>query len=274
MAKVALITGGGRGLGRAFALALASKGISIAVASRSAEQLNKTTALLEALPAAAIAIPTDVTNEEAVSRMVCVAEERLGPIDLLINNAGSGPPFGPTWETDSNEWWTNIEINLKGPMLCAKAVIPGMITRGSGRIINVASTAATVSVPYMSAYVAGKAALIRFTEVLAGELRPHGISVFAIQPGTVRTSMAEGLMQSEAGRHWLPWLQKIFDENRDDSSKPGEELVEYLASGNADLLSGRFFAAPGAPANLADQTDRIVTENLNVLRIRGGDGSK
>jgi NAD(P)-dependent dehydrogenase (short-subunit alcohol dehydrogenase family) len=269
MPKVALITGGGRGLGRAFAMALARKGMSIAVASRTAEQLNETVALLEALPVAAIAIPTDVTNEHSVHHMICVAEQRLGPIDLLVNNAGTGPPFGPTWETDSNDWWTNIEINLKGPMLCAKAAIPGMIGRGGGRIINVASGAGTVSIPYMSAYVTGKAALIRFTEVLASELQPHGISVFAIHPGTVRTSMAEGLMQSDAGRRWLPWFRKIFDDNRDESSKPGEELVQYLASGEADMLSGRFFAVPGAPANLQAQTNRIVNENLNVLRIRG-----
>jgi len=185
-----------------------------------------------------------------------------------VNAAGFGPPFGPTWETDSDEWWRNVEVNLKGPMLCCKAVVTGMIARGQGRIINVASGAGTVSIPYMSAYVTSKAALIRFTEVFADELRPHGVSVFAIQPGTVRTAMAEELMQSASGKRWLPWFKKIFDEKRDDSSVPGQNLVLYLASGEADALSGRFFAAPGAPANMIDQIDQILKDNRNVLRLR------
>ena len=238
----------------------------MAVASRSADELEATAALLRAGGVDAVGIPTDVTDETAVHNMVSAAEEKLGPIDLLINCAGVGAPFGPTWLTDSNEWWRNIEVNLKGPMLCSKAVIKGMIERRRGRIINVASGAGTVSIPYMSAYVTGKAALIRFTEVLADELRQHGVSVFAIQPGTVRTALAEELMQSEAGERWLPWFKKIFDDKRDDSSKPGEELVLYLASGKADALSGRFFAAPDAPGNLAGQADRILKDDLNVLR--------
>jgi NAD(P)-dependent dehydrogenase (short-subunit alcohol dehydrogenase family) len=120
----------------------------------------------------------------------------------------------------------------------------------------------------LSAYVTAKAALIRLTEVLADEVRQHGISLFAIQPGTVRTAMAESLMESEAGKRWLPWFQKIFDDGRDDSSKAGENLVLHLASGKADVFSGRFFAAPGAPENLVDQNDRILRNNLHVLRLR------
>ncbi len=119
----------------------------------------------------------------------------------------------------------------------------------------------------MSAYVTGKAALIRLTEVLADELRQHGISVFAIQPGTVRTAMAEELIRSEAGKRWLPWFKKIFDDRQSDTSEPGEKLVLYLASGTADALSGRFFAAPEAPANLENQTEHILKNDLNVLRM-------
>jgi NAD(P)-dependent dehydrogenase (short-subunit alcohol dehydrogenase family) len=104
-------------------------------------------------------------------------------------------------------------------MLCSQAVIPYMIQRRRGRIINVTSGAGTVSVPYMSAYVTAKAALIRLTEVLADELREHRVSVFAIQPGTVRTAMAEELIQSEAGKRWLPWVKKIFDDHREDHPK-------------------------------------------------------
>lgn len=268
MDRVALITGGGRGLGRAFAVALAKNGLHVAVASRNTEELNATVALLRAEQVRCVAIPTDVTNDAAVRKMVSITQEQLGPISLLVNAAGVGVPFGPTWETDSDEWWRNVEVNLKGPMLCCKAVVTEMIARRKGRIINVASGAGTVSIPYMSAYVTSKAAVIRFTEVLADEVRQHGVSVFAIQPGTVRTTMAEELMQSESGKRWLPWFKKIFDENRDDSSLHGENLLLYLASGKADVLSGRFFAAPGAPDNVFDQVDQILKDNRNVLRIR------
>jgi NAD(P)-dependent dehydrogenase (short-subunit alcohol dehydrogenase family) len=268
MSQVALVTGGGRGFGRAFALALARDGWRVAVASRSRDELDATIALLRAAGTGTIAIPTDVTDEAGVRAMVAATESQLGPIDLLVNNAGAGPPFGPTWEVDTSEWWRNLEVNLRGPLLCCHAVLPGMIRRGRGRIINVASGAGTVSIPYMSAYVTAKAALIRLTEVLAGELRPHGVAVFAIQPGTVRTAMAESLIQSEAGRRWLPWFQQIFDEHRDDSTGPGEELVLYLASGQADALSGRFFQAPGAPNDLTGRTEEIVAQDLCVLRLR------
>ncbi len=265
---VALVTGGGRGLGRAFAIALAKQGMRVAIAARSEVELNSTVALLKAFGPDALGIPTDVTDETAVQRMVNVTQEKLGPVDLLVNGAGVSIPFGPTWETNPQEWWRNLEVNLKGPMLCCHAVAKGMVERRRGRIINVASAAGTLGIPYMSAYVTAKSALIRFTEVLAAELRQHGVSVFAIQPGTVKTAMAEELMQSEAGKRWLPWFKKIFDEGRDDSTKPGEELVVYLASGKADPLTGRFFAAPDAPANLVDKTAQILKSDLGVLRLR------
>jgi NAD(P)-dependent dehydrogenase (short-subunit alcohol dehydrogenase family) len=265
MQPVALVTGGGRGLGRAFAIALANSGMLVAVASRTVDDLNATLALL---PEGSHAVKSDVTSEDDVREMVATTEAKLGPVDLLVNCAGIGMPFGPTWEADPSQWWSNIEVNLKGPMLCCHAVMPGMIERGRGRIINVASGAGTFSIPYMSAYVTAKAALIRFTEVLADECRQYGVSVFSIQPGTVRTAMAEDLIQSEAGQRWLPWFKKIFDEKRDDSTKPGEELVLYLASGAADSLSGRFFHAPDAPASLEGQEERILRESLNVLRVR------
>ena len=196
--------------------------------------------------------------------------EKLGPIDLLVNNAGVGGPFGPTWETDPGDWWRNLEVNLKGPMLCCHAVAPGMVNRRSGRIVNVASGAGAMSFPHMSAYVTGKAALIRLTEVLADELRPHGVAVFAIQPGTVRTALTDELTQSETGRRWLPWFAKIFEEGRDVSSGPAEELVLYLASGKADALSGRLFSRSGSSGATwtARRGDRILKDDLNVLRIR------
>lgn len=268
MSRVALVTGGGRGLGRAFAIALAKNGWRVAVASRNTDELNTTAGLVREAGTECIAVSADVTDKGAVQALIAAAESQLGPIGLLVNNAGMGPPYGPTWETDADEWWRNIEVNLRGPLLCCRAVLPGMIQRRSGRIINVASGAGTISIPYLSAYVTSKAALIRLTEVLAAELRPHGVAVFAIQPGTVKTAMAETVLHSEPGKRWLPWFHQIFEENHDVSTAPGEALVLYLASGQADALSGRFFDAPGDPGNVKGQEQEILAHDLRVLRLR------
>jgi len=264
---VALITGGGRGLGRAFAMALARNGMRVAVAARSEDQLEETVRLIRAEGHEAITVRADVTEKGEAEAMAGRVEAELGPVDLLVNNAGSGAPYGPTWELDSSEWWRTVETNLKGPLLCSNAVIPGMVARGLGRIINVASGAGTRSIPYMSAYVTSKAALIRFTEVLAEELRAHGVSVFAIQPGTVRTAMAENLLQSEAGKRWLPWFQAIFEKGQDDPPERGAALVTYLASGAADALSGRFFMVPEDPAGIVRREDQVRERDLYVLRM-------
>jgi NAD(P)-dependent dehydrogenase (short-subunit alcohol dehydrogenase family) len=266
--KVAFITGGGRGFGRAFAIALASQGWRVAVAARSPDQVEETAQMTRAASGGeAIAITADVTSRHDVQAMVRRTESELGQIELLINNAGQGRPYGPTWDTDPDEWWSAIETNLRGPMLCCSQVLPGMIRARRGRIINVASGAGTFSIPYMSAYVTGKTALIRFTEVLADETRQHGVSVFAIQPGTVMTEMAKDAVQSE----WLPWLRRIFEEGRGDTFEPGTELTElmlYLASGQADALSGRMFMAPGTPPDIAARAAEIQAQELHVLRLR------
>lgn len=240
MTGVALVTGGGRGLGRSFALGLKQAGMSVAVCARTEPEIAESVALM----GGGLAIPADVTDPEAVRRMIAQVESQLGPIELLVNNAGSGPPFGPTWEANQAQWWRTIEINLRGPMLCSHAVLPGMVARRRGRIINVASGAGTMAIPYMSAYVTSKAALIRFTEVLAAEVRPHGITVFAIQPGTVRTAMAEQLLASKEGEKWLPWFKQIFEQGRDETTEPGTNLVVRLASGAADDQSGAFLSVP------------------------------
>src|SRR5579862_9417238 len=116
MPEVALVTGGSRGIGRALAIALAKSGRRVAVASRTPAGLGEIDAL---------DVPTDVTDESAVRRMVATVEDKLGPIDLLVNNAGVGGPFGPTWQTDAGEWWRCQEVNVKGPLLCCNAVLPG-----------------------------------------------------------------------------------------------------------------------------------------------------
>ena len=249
--QVAIVTGGGRGLGRAFALALAAQGCSVAVIARSEAELAETAALVARSGGRAHAFTADVTDDSAVSTAFADIERSLGPIDLLVNNAGVLGPLGPFAQCKVEDWWRAIDVNLQGQVLCAHRVLPGMIARRRGRIINIASGGGARMIPHFSAYVTSKTALIRFSECLAAEVKPHGLTVFAMGPGTVRTAMSEYSLNSVEGRTWLPWFRDIFETGRDLPPERPAALLVALASGKADVLSGCFLQPD-------DDLDRIV----------------
>jgi NAD(P)-dependent dehydrogenase (short-subunit alcohol dehydrogenase family) len=143
-----------------------------------------------------------------------------------------------------------------------------MIERRHGRIINLSTSAATVAVAHMGAYVIAKTALIRFTENLAAELINSGVSVFAIDPGTVRTAMTEHLLDSEAGKKWLPWFRKLFDRGRDVPADKAAQLVVQLAAGRADALSGRFLDVSDDLGKLLGRGEEVKRAGLYTLRVR------
>ena len=265
--QVGIVTGAARGLGRAFALGLGQAGMSVAITDRREDELKETLQLLESSGGKGVAIAADVSDPQGVAGLIKSVEEKLGPIDLLVNNAALAGPAGPTWESDPRAWWQCQEVNLRGPFLCCHATLPGMIQRKKGRIINVASAAGTISVPYLSAYVTSKAALIRFTETLAFEVRPHGISVFAMHPGAVQTPMNEEVL-AKAGKQWRPWLEYVFQQGQNQTTEPGTNMVLFLASGKADSLSGRLFMVPDDPAELVGRADEIRQKDLYALRLR------
>jgi NAD(P)-dependent dehydrogenase (short-subunit alcohol dehydrogenase family) len=265
--QVAIVTGGGRGIGKAIALGLAKAGCSVAVIARSGDQLAETVGQVKQLGSNAIPVAADVSDPGAVEGMVLEVEKSLGSVHLLVNNAGLAGPIGPTWETDPDDWWRCLEVNLRGPMLCSRAVLPGMIARGGGRIVNVASGAGTFAIPHLGAYVTSKTALIRFTEVLALEAAAHGIRVFAIEPGTVRTSMAEYALESEPGRRWMPWFGEIFRRGEDVPPDQAAALVALLASGRADVLSGRFFTIRDDVLGLVERAGEEGLGDTQTLRL-------
>jgi NAD(P)-dependent dehydrogenase (short-subunit alcohol dehydrogenase family) len=266
--QVAIVTGGGRGIGRATALALARAGTRVAVVARSEEQVAESVRNIKEAGGQALAVVADVSDAAAVERMAREVESTLGPADLLVNNAGAVGPLGPLWEADAADWWHSFEVNLRGPYLCSRAILPGMIARRRGRIINLATGAATVAVAHMGAYVIAKTALIRFTENLAAELVGSGVHAFAVDPGTVRTAMTGDVLESEAGRKWLPWFRKLFDRGRDVPPEKAAHLVVQLASGRADALSGRFLAVSDDLAKLLERSEEIQTGELYALRVR------
>ena len=266
--QVAIVTGAGRGVGRAIALALGRAGARVGVVARSGEQIAETARQIRETGGEALAVVADVTDATSVERMVLQVEGALGPADLLVNNAATPGPLGPMWEADADDWWGTMEMNLRGPYLCSRALLPGMIARRQGRIINLSTTAATVAVAHMGAYVISKTALTRFTENLAAEVVNSGVSVFALDPGTVRTAMSEYLLESEAGKKWLPWFRKLFDQGRDVPAEKAAQLVVQVASGRADALSGRFFGTSDELEKLLERLEEIKRADLYALRIR------
>src|SRR5579859_3230581 len=173
---VALVTGAGRGIGKAIPVALAIAGARVVLTARSASEIDQTLAEIESSGGQALAVPADVSTPAAVASLVDRAQVKVGTIRVLVNNAGVLEPVALLWEVDPDKWWHSVEINLRGPFLCMRAVLPGMIARGRGRGVNLASRAAKVPIADGTAYAASKTGLVRVTESLAWELEGCGVS--------------------------------------------------------------------------------------------------
>ena len=265
--EVALVTGGGRGLGRAFAASLASAGASVAVIARSQGQLDETVRIIRQQGGSARAFVADVTDRQSVEQAVQSIERAYGAVTLLVNNAAVDTPVGPVWEVDPDEWWRGMEINLRGPFLCARAVLPGMIARRQGRMINISSGVGLRVSSNWSAYAVSKCGLTRFTDHLAAETSGYGIRVFAISPGANRTAMMQYLIDSPEGQKWLPGFEMVYESVPEDRPQKACELVLRLASGEADELSGCYFTLADDLQELLRRADEIKRENLYVLTM-------
>jgi NAD(P)-dependent dehydrogenase (short-subunit alcohol dehydrogenase family) len=265
--QVALVTGGGRGIGRTIAQTLAGAGAAVAVLSRSNEELSETVHLLQQAGGRAAAFPADVTDAQAIQSAIRSVEQSFGPIDVLVNNAGTPKPLAPFAESDLDEWWRGFEVNLLGPAICTRHVLQSMISRGRGRIINLSSGAGAMAMTHFSSYVCSKTALVRFTECLALENVSHGIAVFAIAPGTVRTAMSEYSLNSREGQKFLPWFRRLFDEGFTVPPEHPAALVLELASGRADALSGRFISIYDDLEQLIANAADLQQNNLHVLKV-------
>jgi 3-oxoacyl-[acyl-carrier protein] reductase len=241
--QVALVTGGGRGIGANIARELASAGMRVAVSARTADQVEAVARDIDG-----VAIVGDMSKEADVKRVV----DEAGVIDLLVANAGIGNR-GIAWELDPEEWWRVFEVNVFGVHLCCRAVIPGMLERRSGRIVIVGSGAAYLPGATETGYTASKAAVCRYGETLSNALADR-IPVFVISPGLVRTEMTAGAFPDDA-----PWTPP----------ECAPRLVRALATGRFDRLSGRYLHAEhDPPEQLEPRIDRILADDLNAIRLR------
>jgi NAD(P)-dependent dehydrogenase (short-subunit alcohol dehydrogenase family) len=265
--QVALVTGAGRGIGRAMALALSQAGAAVAVCARSEDEVTAVAREIAARKGRGLAARCDVLHRREVEDIVARVEAALGPVDLLVNNAGRFGPIRPIAATDPDEWWQTLEVNLRGPLYCTRAVLPGMLSRGHGRIVNVSSGAGFAAIPMLSAYAVSKAALYRLSENLAAETRGHGVMVFAVNPGLVRTAMSESALH--CGEPSIErWFKDAFANQEDVSTESAATLVASLASGAADVLSGRYILATDDLAQMVARADEIQEHDLYVLRER------
>ena len=206
--RVAVVTGGGRGIGAAVARGLAEAGARVVVSARSAGQIEGVARELAAAGHEARALVCDVTDPESVDRLLGAAETELGPVDILVNNAGVSSS-APLRRVELEEWNRLMTVNATGTFLCTRAFLPGMIANGWGRVINVASVAGRAGAAYISAYAASKHAVIGFTRSVAAEVAAQGITVNALCPGYVETPMTDASVERIVAKTGLS-----FDEAR------------------------------------------------------------
>ena len=240
---VSVITGGGRGIGRVLARALADAGAAVGLIARSADELAQTVRLVTDADGTAAAACADVTDGHAVAEAIDALHRQLGPADLLVNNAGVSGPFGDVWQVDAGDWWRAVEINLRGAFLCSQAVLPGMTARGAGRIVNVTSQAGVFRWPQVSAYSVSKAAVIKFTENLAAEAGRSGVRAFSVHPGLTpigltERALADAAPAGSAEARMYAWVRQELAAGRGAEPALAVRLVIRLATGDADRLSG------------------------------------
>ncbi|WP_278237186.1 SDR family oxidoreductase [Isoptericola sp. AK164] len=255
-ARTALVTGATRGIGRAVALGLAEAGLDLALLARDADRLAEVAGLVRAAGRTAVVLPCDVTDPRAVSAAVGRAGDELGPIDLLVNNAGRIDAEVPVWEADAEEWWSVMATNLRGPFLLVRNVVPAMLARGGGRVIDLNSGAGSHDMTYSSAYNLSKTALMRLGQQLHATGHDQGLRTLELAPGVVATDMTAGMRTHEGRTEWTP-VERTVD------------VAVAFARGELDDCSGWFVRVsddtPESLRAVAAEATAAVPRRLRVL---------
>jgi NAD(P)-dependent dehydrogenase (short-subunit alcohol dehydrogenase family) len=267
--RVALITGGGRGIGRATALAFAGEGARLVLAARSAGQLEDSAAGCREKGAAVVTVPTGVARWDQVQHLVATALKEFGQIDVLVNSAGVYGPIGPITQVDLAAWIEGINVNLLGPFFLCRALLPHMQQRRQGKIILLGGGGATTPLPNFSSYAASKAGLARLADTLAEEQKEFNVQVNVIAPGLVDTQLQDEVLA--AGNQAGPLFEKIklAREKGEGAVSPevAASLAIFLASEASGTLTGKLIAAPYDPwRQWQGQAEKLNSTPLYTIR--------
>jgi NAD(P)-dependent dehydrogenase (short-subunit alcohol dehydrogenase family) len=240
---VAVVTGGSRGLGLLLSQALAESGAAVGLMARSADELTAAAREITNAGGCAMTAVGDASRPADVERAIGRVRSQLGPIDLLVNNAGMAGPSGNTWDLQSDSWWETVQVNLGSAYLCTRTVLPEMIARATGRIVNITSKAGALQWPQQTAYAVSKAAIIKLTENVAAETRAGRVHVFSVDPGLLPIGLTMSAIagaaapgSGEAQRD--AWLRHQIATGHGADPAWAARLLIRIAAGEADSLSG------------------------------------
>ena len=254
--QVALITGGGRGFGKAIALRFAAEGAAVAVTARTQTELDQAVSEIQAAGGRGFAVSGDVTRPEDVAHVIRATTEHFGPVSLFVNNAGIPGPFAPTWAADPAEWWFAQEVHTRAFFMFIRELLPSMIERRAGRIIAVSAIASYRVDFAMSAYCVGKTAQNRLVQFVAAEVKEFGVSAFAIDPGFVITELAETTMRDPGAQRWKADMIEHLKARKADPNSAKD--LERCAQRCVDLASGRYDELSGSYSELKDSLDDML----------------
>lgn len=240
--KVALVTGGTRGIGRAIALALAKAGARVVVTSRKEASVDETVAIIRAQGLLADGIPANVGRLNEAHALIDRTLELAGGIDILVNNAAANPVFGPVEETSSDAFAKIMDVNLRAPFELAKRALPSMTSRGGGAIVNISSIGGVSPEDFLGIYSVSKAALISLTQVMAREWGARGVRANAICPGLIKTDFSQALWSNDALLERMLTAQPIA---RMGEPEDVANLALFLASDASSFCTGGVYMVDG-----------------------------
>lgn len=269
--RVSVITGGSQGIGKAIARAFLAEGCCCLLVARTPDTLEAAVQEMSSMGPRVLGFRGDVGSEADVKALAGYALRELGTVDILVNCAGVYGPIGPSAEVDPDAWWEALRINLLGTFLCTRFILPEMLRKGRGKVINLAGGGASKPFARFSAYAASKAAVVRLTETLAEETKGSGIDINAIAPGAVNTRLLEHVL--EAGEAAGEFLQRALKQKAEGGTPPERAvaLAVFLASHLSDGLSGRLISAVWDDWQQMDgRIPEIMASELYTLRRVAG----